>query len=251
VAMAWLGALCYMLQIFFDFSGYSDMAIGLGKMLGFHFPENFNYPYISKTISEFWRRWHISLSSWFRDYVYISLGGSRVRTKRRLVFNLCVVWLLTGIWHGANWGFVAWGAIYTFFICAEKLLKMERRVEEYPLLGWCYRGFVLLIVLLLWVLFRSEGLHIAWHYLLSMLGLSGNALGDATALFYLEEYRVPLVAGILCCTPLFRKLRERWETKGKGEQCNALAAACQMVLFMFSLSYLVINAHNPFIYFNF
>ncbi|MCD8098285.1 MAG: MBOAT family protein [Lachnospiraceae bacterium] len=251
VAMAWLGAFCYMLQIFFDFSGYSDMAIGLGKMLGFHFPENFNYPYISRTISEFWRRWHISLSSWFRDYMYIPLGGSRVRTKGRLVFNLYVVWLLTGIWHGANWGFLAWGAIYAFFICMEKILGMEKRVEEHQMLRWCYRGFTLLIVLLLWVLFRSEGLDIARNYLFSMLGLGGNAIGDASALFYLREYRVPLVVGILCCTPFFRKLRERCELMGKGELCNALTAVCQMVLFVFSISYLVIDAHNPFIYFNF
>ncbi len=251
VAMAWLGALCYMLQIFFDFSGYSDMAIGLGKMLGFHFPENFNYPYISKTISEFWRRWHISLSSWFRDYVYIPLGGSRVRTKGRLIFNLCTVWLLTGIWHGASWSFLAWGALYAFFICAEKIFGMEKLVKEHRILGGCYQGVTLLIILLLWVLFRSEDIRIAWYYLRCMLGLSGNALGDASALFYVREYRVPLAVGILCCTPLFQKLRERWEAKGKGELCNALTAVCQMVLFVFSLSYLVIDAHNPFIYFNF
>jgi alginate O-acetyltransferase complex protein AlgI len=130
VSMAWLGAIAYTFQIYYDFSGYSDMAIGLGKMFGFSFLENFNYPYISKSISEFWRRWHISLGSWFRDYVYFPLGGSRVDTKKRLLFNLFVVWFLTGIWHGANWTFIIWGIMYFVLISIEKLIGFEKKFNK-------------------------------------------------------------------------------------------------------------------------
>jgi alginate O-acetyltransferase complex protein AlgI len=143
VAFAWLGALAYTFQIYFDFSGYSDMAIGLGRMLGFHIPENFNYPYISQSVSEFWRRWHISLGTWFKDYVYFPLGGSRVKTKARLIFNLFVVWFLTGVWHGANWTFIAWGLMYFVLITVEKLTKFERRAKSSAGLNISIRCFLL------------------------------------------------------------------------------------------------------------
>ena len=159
VVMAWLGALAYTFQIFFDFSGYSDMAIGLGLMFGFKFLENFNYPYISKSISEFWRRWHISLGTWFRDYVYFPLGGSRVSSKKRLVFNLFVVWSLTGLWHGANWTFIVWGLMYFVLITLEKLTKFDRK------LGWFGHVYTMLFVILGWVLFRADNISYGIGYI--------------------------------------------------------------------------------------
>ncbi len=253
IVMAWLGAFAYSLQIFFDFSGYSDMAIGLGKMFGFNFLENFNYPYISKTVSEFWRRWHISLGSWFRDYVYIPLGGSRVNSKKRLIFNLAMVWVLTGVWHGAGLTFIAWGVGHAFFICAEKLLSIEKKVEKGGWFAIGYRIFSLLIVLMLWVLFRSPGMRAAWQYLLSMLGLSGNEVMNAESRFYLRECWVIFLAGVFGSTPLLNYFKqcfmERYPVTREG--IDSMSAFIQFALFIVSVSYLVMNAHNPFIYFNF
>lgn len=165
---AWVGAIAYTLQIYYDFSGYSDMAIGLGKMFGFHFLENFDYPYVSKSISEFWRRWHISLGSWFRDYVYFPLGGSRVKSKTRLVFNLFVVWFLTGIWHGANWTFIVWGLMYFILIALEKLTRFEKKLG---VLGHVYSMFFVVIG---WVIFRAENIGQAVQYIATMLDFSGG-----------------------------------------------------------------------------
>lgn len=252
VGMAWLGAVCYTLQIFFDFSGYSDMAIGLGKMFGFRFLENFNYPYISKTVTEFWRRWHISLGSWFRDYVYFPLGGSRVKSKTRLVFNLFVAWLATGIWHGASWNFIAWGLLYGVLITAEKLWSIPEKVEKHRLLAAGYQAFTLLAVVLGWVLFRSEGLSSAGAYIRSMCGLNGNSLIDNDFIFYVREYAVVLAAGILLSTPALSCLKNKVNAHKKwmcvSENC---AYALSLALFIVSVSFLVMNAHNPFIYFNF
>lgn len=251
-AQAWLGALCYTLQIYLDFSAYSDMAIGLGRMFGFQFLENFNYPYIAKTVTEFWRRWHISLSSWFRDYLYIPLGGSRVKTKGRLVFNLFVVWLATGIWHGAKWSFLAWGMLYWVVLTGEKLLDIPARLKEKRLLGGLYRCFTLLVIVLAWVLFRSDGLHHAADYLLVMFG-QGAPLTNASAGFYLREYAFVIIAGIIGSLPLLPWLRRRMA--GKGDRANlayqAAGYGMQLVLLILSVSFLVMNAHNPFIYFNF
>ena len=180
VAFAWLGAICYTLQIYFDFSGYSDMAIGLGRMFGFNFLENFNYPYISKTVTEFWRRWHMSLGSWFRDYVYFPLGGSRVG-RGRLVLNLAVVWFLTGLWHGANWTFIFWGCLYGVLICFEKMTGWAKRVEASSVLGWLWRPVTLLAVMLGWVLFRAPSLGVAGSHLAAMFG--GAPLVDGPATF--------------------------------------------------------------------
>ena len=251
-AQAWLGAVCYTLQIYLDFSAYSDMAIGLGRMFGFHFLENFNYPYISKTVTEFWRRWHISLSSWFRDYLYIPLGGSRVRTKGRLVFNLFVVWLATGAWHGASWNFIAWGMMYWVVLTAEKLLIIPERLEGKRFIGVVYRCFTMLIVVLAWVLFRSDGLHHAVDYLLVMFG-RGVPLTDASAGFYLREYAIVFVAGIIGSLPLLPWMRKRMSGKSeKGYLAYQVAGyGVQLVLFILSVSFLVMNAHNPFIYINF
>ena len=252
-AMAWLGAIAYSLQIYFDFSGYSEMAIGLGQMFGFRFLENFNYPYISKTVTEFWRRWHISLGSWFRDYVYFPLGGSRVRSKIRLVVNLAVVWLATGIWHGASWNFVAWGVLHGTAIILEKTLDLPRRVSQKKGLTACYRVFVLLAVVLGWVIFRAEGLRSGLAYWKAMFGLRGSALIDDTFGFYLREYGVILAAGLICSTPVFRVCGEKLQSAGEkyGELWGWGVGACQMILFVVGISFLIMNAHNPFIYFNF
>lgn len=253
VAMAWLGAVAYTLQIYFDFSGYSEMAIGLGRMFGFRFLENFNYPYISKTVTEFWRRWHISLGSWFRDYVYFPLGGSRVRSRIRLVFNLAVVWLVTGIWHGASWNFVAWGVLHGTVIILEKTLDLPQRISRKKSLAVCYRVFTLLVVTLGWVLFRTEGLRSGLTYWTTMFGLVGNTLVDDTFLFYLREYAVILAAGLLCSTPLLRVCGEQLRAVSRkwGGLWDWTGEAVQLVLFITGISFLIMNAHNPFIYFNF
>lgn len=253
VAMAWLGAVCYALQIFFDFSGYSEMAIGLGQMMGFHFLENFNYPYISKTVTEFWRRWHISLGSWFRDYIYFPLGGSRVKSRGRLVFNLFVVWLATGIWHGASWNFILWGLMYGVLITVEKLLALPKRLSKGGPAAWLYQGVTLLAVLLGWVLFRAADVPAALLYLRSMFGAAGNPLVDNQFLMYLGENAVLLAAGLLCSTPIWKWLKGKLSGRGRGlaSVCGALGCAAQFALFLASFSYLAMNAHNPFIYFNF
>ena len=205
VASAWLGAICYTLQIFFDFSGYSDMAIGLGKMFGFHFLENFNYPYISKSVSEFWRRWHISLGTWFRDYVYIPLGGSRVN-KPRLVFNLFVVWFLTGVWHGANWTFITWGLMYFVLLSIEKLTVFGKLLEKAKVFNWIY---TILFVVCGWVLFRANSITDALIYLKSMFGFNYNVFCDETFKQFFLQIFVYLVFGILFSFPFIAKVSKK------------------------------------------
>ena len=251
--MAWLGVLCYALQIFFDFSGYSEMAIGLGQMLGFNFLENFDYPYISRTVTEFWRRWHISLGTWFRDYVYFPLGGSRVDSKLRLIFNLFVVWLATGIWHGASWNFMLWGLMYFVAIAVEKLLSLPKWLEGHKPAAFLYQAFTLLVVVLGWVLFRAENLAAAKLYLKSMFGMADNALADSVVQFNLREYLAIFLAGCLCATPIFKILKERISRCGRraASLCAGAGYTVQFILFIVSVSFLVMDAHNPFIYFNF
>lgn len=254
VCTAWLGAVSYTLQIYYDFSGYSDMAIGLGRMLGFTYMENFNYPYISKTVTEFWRRWHISLGSWFRDYVYIPMGGSRVKSRSRLVWNLMVVWCLTGIWHGANWTFILWGTLYGLVITAEKLLKIPGRINRWaPYFRRGYQVFTLLLVMLGWVLFRSDTLEHGFLYLKTMFGATNAAFYDDNFLFRAKEFSLYLIAGCLCATPVFKRLREGAFRRGNhlGGLAEGAHALIHFVLFIFSFSFLVMNAHDPFIYFNF
>lgn len=253
VGMAWLGAICYSLQIYFDFSGYSEMAIGLGKMFGFQFLENFNYPYISKTLTEFWRRWHISLGSWFRDYVYFPLGGSRVKSKARLVFNLAVVWLATGVWHGASWNFIVWGALHGSMVIAEKLFSLPKRVAEKKGPSVIYQILTLLVVICGWVLFRAETLQSGFIYLKSMFFLQGAPLIDTLFRFNLREYGAILLAGLLCASPFPKWMGENLRTiNGNMESlCNIGTNIIQLFLFAVSISFLVMNAHNPFIYFNF
>ena len=235
--MAWLGALAYALQIYFDFSGYSDMAIGMGRMFGFHFLENFNRPYLAVSITDFWRRWHISLSTWFRDYVYIPLGGNRCSFPRQ-VFNLFVVWMLTGIWHGANWTFVLWGLGYFLLLMAEKY----GHTDQY--LGVLRRPYTLLCVLLLWVLFRAESLGHAGRYFAAMF--AGDWSGCDDFLYYFSNMKVYLGAALLCCLPVDRL----WRRLPEGPR-TWLESAGQAVLLLLVLTYVVSSTYNPFIYFNF
>lgn len=249
VAMAWLGAVSYMGQIYFDFSGYSDMAIGLGRMFGFHFLENFNYPYIARSITEFWRRWHISLSTWFRDYVYIPLGGNRV-PKARHMFNILLVWTLTGFWHGASWNFMLWGIYYGVLLLGEKYLWGERLAKLPRAAGHL---LTLLVILFGWVLFRANGLQGTLSYLGAMFGIGGTgSLVDGQAIYYFLQFKWELLLMILAALPLKQVLAQAL-SKRKGTQALAILAppllACSFALI--ALCYLVGTGFNPFIYFQF
>ena len=243
LAFSWLGALAYTLQIYYDFSGYSDMAIGLGRMFGFHFLENFNYPYISTSVSDFWRRWHISLGSWFRDYLYIPLGGSKV-TKSRLIFNLLIVWFLTGLWHGANYTFIIWGLMYFVLITLEKLTALDRKKHLY-ILRWVYTLFFVIIG---WVLFRSASINSAWDYLKSMFSQNNAGLLDSYFTGYLRQNMIMLAIGILGCTPIIKHVKHKYSDLLAVRIVGALLLIC---IFVLSTAALVSSSYNPFIYFNF
>lgn len=253
VCGAWLGAVAYTFQIFFDFSGYSDMAIGLGRMFGFEFLENFNYPYISRSITEFWRRWHMSLGTWFRDYLYFPLGGSRVLSRSRLILNLSVVWLATGIWHGANWTFILWGTLYGALIVVEKLTRLPQRIESAGRIGWLTWFPTMFFVVLGWVLFRSPDLTAAGQYLRAMFGLSAATGCTALDVFELCELRVLLPAAMLASVPWTERFLRLIGSlsRGTASGMRVLGAMASFLLFVVGISYLVMNAHNPFIYFNF
>lgn len=242
VLTAWIGAIAYSLQILFDFSGYSEMAIGLGKMFGFTFLENFDYPYISKSVSEFWRRWHISLGTWFRDYVYFPLGGSRVK-KPRLVLNLFVVWILTGVWHGANWTFILWGLLYFIILTVEKLTGFTSKLK---FSGHIYTMFFVIIG---WVLFRSESVSAAAQYLGNMFGIGNTAFSDNLALLYLSNYKFFFIAGIVCCFPVVPFIKKKFNTVKPLPR--VLYSILIFFLFFVSVTYIIKGSYNPFIYFNF
>lgn len=252
VLMAWLGALAYSLQIYYDFSGYSDMAIGLGLMFGFHFEENFTYPYISGSVSEFWRRWHISLGSWFRDYVYFPLGGSRVKTKRRLIFNLFVVWLLTGVWHGAAWNFIAWGLMYFVLITFEKLTGWPKKLPGRWTKG-VYQAFTLLAVVLGWVIFKADGLKSGSKFIACMFGLMGNAAADRPAVFLAGQSAALLLSAAVLSAPILPWLRRRMERlpEKTAPAVALVSGALYAVLFVAAIAITVTSTYNPFIYFNF
>ena len=246
VGLAWLGAFAYTFQIYYDFSGYSDMAIGLGKMFGFHFLENFDYPYISRSITEFWRRWHISLGTWFRDYLYFPLGGSRVKTKSRLLFNLFIVWLLTGIWHGANWTFILWGFMYFVFITVEKLTGLDKFFLKNRLTSMLGHVYTLFFVMMGWVLFRAESLSEAARYIGDLLG--GGSGDIAVAGFWLRENIVFFIAAAVFSAPIAKWTSDKLE----GRKFWQIAYPVVMLtVFFFTLTFVVKNAYNPFIYFNF
>ena len=247
VLFHWLYAVAFMLQIYFDFSGYSDMAIGLGRLFGFDFPENFNYPYISKSITEFWRRWHMTLGSWFRDYVYIPLGGNRRGIGRQL-FNILVVWMLTGLWHGAAWNFVLWGVFYTLLLTAEKL-GLKKVLDAHGALGHVY---VLLAVLLGFVLFNADSLGQAAQDIAGMFAFGKLPLFSAEAVYYLRSYGVVLLLAVIGATPLpKRAIAALSGNRVLSRGWNVLEPLLLTGLLVVVTAYLVDGSFNPFLYFRF
>lgn len=247
VLFMWIYAIAYAIHIYFDFSGYSDMAIGLGKIFGFEFPENFNYPFISKSATEFWRRWHMTLGSWFRDYVYIPMGGNRV-SKPRWFFNILVVWMLTGFWHGAAWTFILWGLFFAVLLMAEKLLYLKR-LERMRILPHIYK---LLFVTVSFVLFDSASVGAAIRSIGAMFGLAGLPLVSFEAGYYLRSYGVILLLGIIGSTPLLKTCIAKVADKPVGEKVlNVLEPIALLGLLMLCTGYLVDGSFNPFLYFRF
>ena len=240
VLYCWLYGLAFALQIYFDFSGYSDMAIGLGQIFGFRFPENFNYPYLSRSITEFWRRWHMTLGGWFRDYVYIPLGGNRV-TRPRWFLNILVVWMLTGLWHGASWNFVLWGLVFAVFLLLEKLLPGLQRLPK-----GLSNAYVMLVVVLSFVLFNAESISQAGADLAGMFGRAGLPLVTTESLYQLKSFAVLFLLGILGATPWPKKWGEAMAQKAPW-----LDAAAMLALLLVCTAYLVDGSFNPFLYFRF
>lgn len=246
-ASAWLGVAAFTLQIYFDFSGYSDMAIGLGLMLGFHFPENFNYPYESKSITEFWRRWHISLGTWFREYVYIPLGGNKKGTGRQIL-NLGVVWLLTGLWHGASWNFVIWGLYYGILLVLEKFLLGKCRIK---LPGFVKRLYTLFFVMVGWALFSIPDMADGTGYLMTMFGLSGNGLADRYAGYIVSSNWAVFLIALAGSTSLMAKLCGQKLFPENTARRDVAAAVFSLGVLAVSVAFLVNAAYNPFLYFRF
>ena len=243
---AWVGVICYALQIYFDFSGYSDMAIGMGHMLGFDFLENFNYPYVSCSVQEFWRRWHISLSSWFRDYLYIPLGGNR-RGKVRTYINLIIVFACTGLWHGASFSFIVWGLWHGLFLVIERL-GFKKVLDKLPkFIGWIY---TMLVVLVGWVFFRADTLSAAMKYLGEMFSFSGG-VANGMAQFDNLSFIITVIA-IVLCTPVYQFLKGKLEkTEGGKKAAFVIGAVLATGLFILSVIFLTGSGYNPFIYFRF
>jgi D-alanyl-lipoteichoic acid acyltransferase DltB (MBOAT superfamily) len=240
---AWIGAIAYMLEIYFDFSGYSDMAIGLGRCFGFHFKENFNYPYLANSVKDFWKRWHMSLTDWFRDYVYIPLGGNRVSTARHIA-NIIIVWILTGIWHGANWTFLLWGSLYCIFQLLETYVYDTGR--------WfvpIQKIYALFIICICWVIFKSDNVLSAARYIANMFGRCGFV--DAESITYLKNSCVTILLGVVCALPIGRTLRKRIKTVA-GEICVEVFTYILLVIILIMTAVLSISGgYSPFIYFNF
>ncbi len=254
VVMAWLGITAYAFQIYFDFSGYSDMAIGLGKMFGFRFLENFDYPYISRSITEFWRRWHMSLGSWFRSYVYIPLGGNRKGLKIQMR-NIAIVWLLTGIWHGASWNFLLWGVYFGILLILEKFLWLDF-LKKHKIFSHIY---TIVLVWISWAIFAFDNMTSVIQYLKAMFGLSGAGFVNKESLYLLISYAVMLLILILAATPYPRQIAMRLLDKIEGIKAkaagNTISAVLQVafvaVIFFISTAYLVDATYNPFLYFRF
>lgn len=242
----WIGAIAYTLQIFFDFSGYSDMAIGLGKIFGFEFLENFNFPYISKSVTEFWRRWHISLGTWFRDYVYIPLGGNRV-SKTRHIFNLFIVWLLTGLWHGANWTFVVWGLCYFALLVFEKYTHLDKAFEKK--LYVIPHIYTMLFVILGWVIFRSDSISSAMSYI---AGMFGTPVRDSSDIVLIKEYLGEYIGVFLLSFAFIIPWKNIFRFGEKLQSVRViLGDICYLLMFIISISYIMKGSYSPFIYFNF
>ncbi len=255
----WIGVLCYTLQIYFDFSAYSDMAIGMGKMLGLHYIENFSYPYISRSVTEFWRRWHISLSTFFRDYVYIPLGGNR-RGGARTVLNLFIVWALTGLWHGASWNFVLWGLYFFVFLMIEKpIMRANKAAGRENGLASAILGrlYVIPVIMLGWVLFRFTDMRFIPIVLKGLVGANGNALTSFEASTNLRSNMYFLIFCLVACTPVFKLLAAK--LKGLADKGGAERAICGTVIYVIvPIAFLIVSTaqlvgatFNPFLYFRF
>jgi len=242
VLFYWMYAVAFALNIYFDFSGYSDMAIGLGRIFGFHFLENFNYPYLSKSVTEFWRRWHMSLGSWFRDYVYIPMGGNRVR-KGRWIFNIFTVWMLTGAWHGAAWNFVLWGLLYAVLLLIEKWVPALQKLP-----GVLRHGYVLLITMLGFVLFNAESIAQAGSDIAALFGFGGLPAVTAETLYYLRSYGPLFIMGFVGSTPIVKQLAQKVSETKLGPVLEMLALAA---LLLVCTGYLVDGSFSPFLYFRF
>ena len=243
LSLAWFGAICYSLQIYYDFSGYSDMAIGLGKMFSFHFLENFNYPYIAKSITDFWRRWHISLSSWFKEYVYIPLGGSR-KTIARTVINLLIVWFLTGLWHGASWNFVVWGLYFGVLLIIEKFV-LKKVLDKMP--SFIRHLYTLFFVIISWVIFACPTLEDGLNYISIMVNFN-NEIISTESIYLISTHFVLFIIAIIGCTPIFKKIKEKLKN---NKIFMVIEIIICLVLFFISLSFLVGSTYNPFLYFRF
>lgn len=248
---AWLGAVCFSLQLYYDFSGYSDMAIGITKMFGYTCDPNFNYPYITKSVSEFWRRWHISLGNWFKDYIYIPLGGSHVKTRGRLALNLLAVWALTGIWHGAGWSFVFWGLGYFVMITFEKFTGYPQKFKS-KFSKTLYRIFVLLFINFEWVIFNASSLRAGLRYIKSMLLSPYNPVADFQTLILLKHNLVFIVFAVIFCFPVIPYI-ERKLNNSRYWKCiwEAFFVGINGILFIWSISFVLAGYNNPFIYANF
>ncbi|RIV18296.1 MBOAT family protein [Fibrisoma montanum] len=255
-ATAWLGIAAYTLQIYFDFSGYSDMAIGLGKMVGFDFKENFNYPYIARSIQDFWRRWHISLSSWFRDYLYIPLGGNRA-SKLRTYRNLLIVFFVTGLWHGASWNFIIWGLYHGAFLLIERAGLGKRLERVWPPVAHAY---TLLVVMIGWVFFRAADLTSAITYLQTMFGLTAapSVMAYPLSYFLNAEVIATLVLGVVLATPVYHRFQQGWQRLQARLVVSAARYTLDLIyvmslfgLFIMAVMYLAADTYNPFIYFRF
>ena len=248
VVFFWIFGISYMLQLYFDFSAYSDMAIGLGRIFGFHFPENFNYPYISKSITEFWRRWHISLSTWFKDYVYIPLGGNR-DGKYKQIRNILIVWLLTGIWHGANWTFLIWGLLFGIILIIEKIF-LNKFMEKLP--SFIRRIYVLFIVMILFIIFNSDNMSVALTNIKGLFGMNGEAFVNDYTLHYLKSYLPVLIIALLGSTPFIKILIDKLrKNKYVNNIINILEPILIVIILVVVTSYLIDNSYNPFLYFRF
>lgn len=248
VMFYWLFAISYMLQLYFDFSAYSDMAIGLGRMFGFHFLENFNYPYIAQSITEFWRRWHISLSSWFRDYVYIPLGGSRCG-KKKLVRNILIIWMLTGFWHGASWNFIIWGLLFGVLLTIEKLVIGDK-IEKIPKV--IRHLYVLFVVMISFIIFNSNDIISAFHNISGLFGGGGEVFINDVCLYYLNSYGLILLMACFGATPICKNLVEKISKNKTGKKIiNILEPIYLGVLLLIVTTYLIDGSYNPFLYFRF
>lgn len=248
ILLYWILAICYMLQIYFDFSGYSDIAIGLGKMIGFKFPENFNYPYVATSITDFWRRWHITLSTWFKDYVYIPLGGNRTGTGKT-IRNILIVWILTGLWHGASWNFVVWGLYFGIILIIEKFL-LKKYLDKLPL--FLKKVYTLFIVMISFVIFSSSSMKNAFIVIKGLFDFKNLAISNSFILYYLKGYFLILVLAVIGATPLLKNVVSKLKkNKILSYVINVLEIVFVLVILLIVTSMLIDNSYNPFLYFRF